>query len=258
MASLQAKHSRQCTLGRTWTPFKRRSVGMQCPQGPVYYVVVREGRKAYKHRAGRNRRDAERALRKIAVSVDEGVYRPQENVGFSDWADQWLVSLERKPSTVDSYRSTINLAKEAFANKRVRQPSPRGHHALQREHAAPGGPPRQLARSTSAYLARAFKLPIDIDTPLPTLCGSSTQRSSLDRNEKKRPTSRTTNSRVFSPNSTRGHIERCVSPPSRRGCGRGELLGLCWGDVDLQDAVIPGAPLIHRGHSRHTEESRAA
>ena len=108
------------------------AVGCTCPQGPVYYVVVREGRKAYKQRVGRNRRDAERALRKIAVSVDDGAYRPQENIGFSDWADQWLVSLERKPSTVDSYRSTINLAKEAFANKRVRRLGPRTSRASTR------------------------------------------------------------------------------------------------------------------------------
>jgi hypothetical protein len=76
VASLQAKHSRQCALGKAWTPFREASAGCTCPQGPVYYVVVREGTKAYKERAGRNRRDAERALRKIAVSVDDGAYRP--------------------------------------------------------------------------------------------------------------------------------------------------------------------------------------
>ena len=175
--------------------------------------------KAHKERVGRNRRDAERALRKIAVSVDDGAYRPQENIGFSDWADQWLVSLERKPSTVDSYRSTINLAKEAFANKRVRRLSPEDITRFNESTRTRGSSTSTRAkhlRVLGACLQAAYRHRYAAANP----SGSSTQRSSLDRNEKKRPTSRTTSSRVSSPNSTRGHIERYVSPPSRLGCDR--------------------------------------
>ena len=40
---------------------------------------------------------------------------------FVEWADRWLASLERKPTTVDSYRSTIAHAKDTFGARRVRR-----------------------------------------------------------------------------------------------------------------------------------------
>ena len=48
-------------------------------------------------------------------------YRPRPTIGFVEWADRWLDSLERKPSTVGSYRSTIAHAKETFGGQRVRR-----------------------------------------------------------------------------------------------------------------------------------------
>ena len=64
------------------------------------------------------------ALRESLTAVEDGDYRPQPEIGFSEWADRWLDSLERKPSTVGSYRSTIAHAKEAFGGKRVRRIGP--------------------------------------------------------------------------------------------------------------------------------------
>src|SRR5262249_32082974 len=40
--------------------------------------------------------------------------QPSAGIAFSAWGEQWLHSLERKRTTVDSYRSTITHAKEAF------------------------------------------------------------------------------------------------------------------------------------------------
>jgi len=122
--SLQAKHSRQCALDRPWTPFKGTTKGCSCPQGPVYYVVVRQGRKAIKHRVGRNRKDAERALRRMAVEVDAGAYEAQRNIGFSTWADQWIKSLERMQTTIDSYAGSMKYANRVFCQKPVRRLGP--------------------------------------------------------------------------------------------------------------------------------------
>lgn len=69
MASLQAKHSRSCGGERAWTSFREATDGCTCPHGPLYYVVVREDGRSDKIRVGRNRRQAERALRKIAVAA---------------------------------------------------------------------------------------------------------------------------------------------------------------------------------------------
>jgi hypothetical protein len=121
VASLQARHSRNCRLAGGWTSFSAAVDDCTCVQGPVYYVVVRKGSRADKIRVGRSRRSAERALRKISVSVDEGDWEPQLNVGFSYWAERWLRSLERKATTVRSYTPTMNYAKEAFGQKPVRR-----------------------------------------------------------------------------------------------------------------------------------------
>src|SRR5215211_94467 len=134
MASLQARHSRSCSSGRPWTTSSQLD-GCDCE--PKFYVVVRDGRRNRAERVGKNRKNAERALRKIGVQVDDGIYRPQQNIRFETWADRWLVSLERKGTTVDSYRSTVVYAKEAFGHVVVRRLGP-GHLAalnnLLKEH----------------------------------------------------------------------------------------------------------------------------
>ena len=46
-------------------------------------------------------------LERVAAAVGEGEFRPRPDIGFADWGSRWLASLEHKPSTVGSYRSTI-------------------------------------------------------------------------------------------------------------------------------------------------------
>ena len=124
MASLQAKHRRTCAIRKSWTTFEAATEGCTCARGPTYYVVVREGSSNHKTRVGQNRKVAERALRKIGVTIDDGSYQPQQNIAFDVWAERWLESLERKRTTVDSYRGTVNHARRAFRSKRVRDLRP--------------------------------------------------------------------------------------------------------------------------------------
>lgn len=120
MASVQARHSRTCALGKPWTPFtKERLAGCSCQ--PSFFIVIREGRKSHRERVGKDRQSAERALRKIGTQVDEGVYQPQKAIRFSAWAERYLDGLEREATTVRSYRSTMTYAKQAFADKVVRR-----------------------------------------------------------------------------------------------------------------------------------------
>ncbi len=121
MASLQARHQKACTIGRAWTTFEDARRGCTCKNGPTYYVAVREGRKVTRERIGKERKAAERALRKIGSRVDEGIYRAQESIRFSAWSDKWVDSLERKETTKESYRSTLAYAVEVFGEKQVRR-----------------------------------------------------------------------------------------------------------------------------------------
>src|SRR5687768_6272315 len=121
MPSIQARHSRTCAIERPWTTFAEAADGCTCRKGPLYHVVSRHDGKLVREPVGHNRKNAERALRKISVDVDEGVYRPQPAIRFDAWADRWLSSLQRKASTIDSYRSTLTYAKRAFGDVPVRR-----------------------------------------------------------------------------------------------------------------------------------------
>jgi hypothetical protein len=74
----------------------RRSWRLLLPAGAALLRHRSRRRPLDKIRVGRNRREAERALRKVAVSIDESAYHPQLNVGFAQWAERWLSSLERQ------------------------------------------------------------------------------------------------------------------------------------------------------------------
>lgn len=120
MASLQLRHSRLCALEGAWTPEGRDG----CTCRPTYHVVFRHDGRLVRERIGRNRQAARRALHKLATAADDGAYQPQRDIGFRDWSRAWLDSLERKPATVGSYRSTVAYAAEVFAEKPVRKLAP--------------------------------------------------------------------------------------------------------------------------------------
>jgi hypothetical protein len=118
VASLRARHSRACKLGRPWTA-PTALEGCSCE--PVYYVAIRDGGRLLWERAGKNRKDAQRALTKVQSQVDEGEYRAQRNIRFDAWSREWIKGLERKPSTVSSYEATMRLARASLGSKVVRR-----------------------------------------------------------------------------------------------------------------------------------------
>lgn len=237
MPSLQAKHSRGCALGKAWTRFEHAAVGCSCPQGPVYYVVVREGPSAHKERVGRSRRDAERALRRIAVAVDEGAYRPQPNISFREWGDRWLATLERKPTTVDSYRSTISYAQEVFGSARVRGLGPdevvRFSEVLRERGSSPSTRAKHL-RVLGACLQAAFRHGYASSNPVRALHPAQKPRperkeAAYFENDELPP--------LFGQLYDGPYKTLCLVA-LKTGMRQGELLALRWGDVDLQEAII--------------------
>src|SRR5581483_4481268 len=97
MASLQARHSRSCALGRPWTTFTAAKTGCTCT--PLYHVVLRHDGKLVRETVGHNRREAQRALDARRGDVARRAYRVIEDVRFDAWADQWLASLTGKKTT---------------------------------------------------------------------------------------------------------------------------------------------------------------
>jgi len=251
LASLQARHGRACSL-YPWTPLSRLE-GCTCARGPLFHVVVREGGKKSQTAVGRNRREAERALTKIQGQVDEGMYRPQLNIRFDAFADQWLDGLERKETTKDSYRSTIAYAKDAFGERKVRQIQPSDIarlNVVMRE--------RKLSASTRAKHLRV--LHACLSAAVSHGYAGRNPVNDLPAAEKPRP------QRKESPYFTNDEIPRlfaelpeevgeiasvyrviCLTA-LKTGMREGELIALTWSDVDLQGEAIHVRRSVTDGH----------
>lgn len=237
MASIQARHNRLCALGKPWTPFDRAGDGCTCPGGPTYYVIVREGMKVFRERAGKNRRLAERALTKIQARVDEGEFVPQQTIRFAAWGERWLRSLERKETTVASYRSTIAYANTVLGDKVVRRLRPediaRLNTFLRDQNITPSTRAKHL-RVLGACLNAAIAHGYAARNPVREL--PKAERPRAERSESayfendELP-------RLFAETSE-GIFTTLFLVALKTGMRQGELLALTWNDVDLQEAVI--------------------
>lgn len=118
MASLQARHSRSCAIGRPWTTFDEARRGCTC--NPLYHVVLRHNGKLVREPVGQNRKEAERALDARRGDVARRKYRVLEDIAFTTWADQWLAGFTGKANSRRVYATTIAYAKAAFGRTKVR------------------------------------------------------------------------------------------------------------------------------------------
>src|SRR5438034_6889718 len=237
MPSLQANHMRRCALGRAWTPFEQATEGCTCPEGPFYYVVVRVGEHTHREAVGRDRQQAEIALHRLAAAIEDGAYRPRPTIGFVDWADRWLASLERKPSTIGSYRSTIAHAKETFGSQRVRrigaEDVARFNRTLRERGCSPSTRAKHLRVLGACLQAAVFYRYAD-SNPVREL--PPAQRPRPERKEaayfenEELP-------RLFEHLNDEPYRTLCLVA-LKTGMRQGELLALRWTDVDLEEAVV--------------------
>jgi integrase len=255
MASLQARHTRSCAIGRPWTAFSDAQEGCTCKPGPMYYVVHREGGRLVRDAKGHNRKLAERALREVQVDVDRGTYRLPENIAFSDWADQWLKGLRRpKPNTVRSYISTLDYGRRAFGQTYVRrltvadidrflslmvEKSP----STANGEGDPSAPkPRVLSASTQAKHLRV--LSACLSSAVAKGYASENPVSRLEAADKPRAEHREAG--YFTDDELprllaeipKGLMRTLFTVAVKSGLRQGELLALRWQDVDLQAHVL--------------------
>lgn len=124
MASLQARHSRSCALGRPWTTFQDATKQKGCTCVPLYHVVLRHGGQLVREPVGHNRKEAERALDARRGDVARRTYKVISDKKFREWADEWVEAPAHKESTKRVYRATMAYAKEAFGSLKVREIEP--------------------------------------------------------------------------------------------------------------------------------------
>lgn len=128
MASLQARHSRSCAIGRPWTSFDDATKARGCTCAPMYHVAFRRNGKLERKPVGQNRREAERALDVMRGDLASRRYRVTKDIRFDAWADEWLERRRHsgtKTNTVRVYEDTLAYAKHVFGHVKVRDLEPR-------------------------------------------------------------------------------------------------------------------------------------
>ncbi len=248
MASLHVRHSRSCPLAGKWTG----PAAEGCACKPTFYVISRDERgKMVRERAGRNKRNAERARDKIAVAIDEGEYVAQQNIRFEEWGARWVDALERKETTINGYRSTIGYASEVFGGRlvrrlsaediarfnehlseiRVRRPDGNGGHGTEPLSASTRA---KHLRVLGACLNSAIKHRYAAANPVKELPPAEKPRA--QRKEAAYFTDEDL-PRLFS-DVTPGVFRTLFLAALKTGMREGELIALTWGDLDLTAAVV--------------------
>jgi integrase len=256
MSSLQVRHKAGCASGKGWQ--KAEAVkGSGCDCSPALYVTTKLGGKIRHERVRGSMKEAQVALRKISHQVDEQTYTPPRRVRFSEWADRWVAGLQRKPSTIESYTSTVSIAKAAFGHKPVRDVSPDDVRRLLQTMG-------HLTASTRAkhlrVLSACFAAAID---------SGYTGRNVVKLLSKaERPRAAHREAGFFLDSEVAAFLQATPTDTFfgvffrtalATGCRLGELAALEWRDVGLIDGVvrvrrsvthgIPGVPKSHQSRS---------
>jgi integrase len=252
MASLQARHQRDCRLvtARTpksgkspsqWTTFADASKQAGCSCLPLYHVVLRHGGKLVREPVGHNRKEAERALDARRGDVARRRYQVIADIRFGDWSEQWLASFTGKPSSRRVYGYSIAYAKETFGSVKVRDLGTSDverflatvRRANQARH-----PDREVSQATLAKHARqlgaclqgAVSAGYAERNPVRLL-----HKSSRPRIVKKAPSYFTDGelARLLPELADRPLMSALIRAAVGTGARLGELSALRWDDVDL-------------------------
>jgi integrase len=257
MASLQARHSRGCELGKPWTTFDAAKRGCTCT--PMYHVVHRHDGKLVREPVGHNRKEAERALDIERGKIAKREYRIVEDIAFDKWADEWLAGFTGKENSRRVYATTIAYAKAVFGRRKVRDLGPgdmrrfldhvREAHAG-RPRRAKDAPPRQVSPATLAKHLRQLGACLEAaasegyasDNPVKRL-----HKTARPKVAKSRPAYYTDNelARLWPELVTRGRepdepsvfLYLCKAAVVT-GMRIGELAALDWTDVDVLDREL--------------------
>lgn len=269
MASLQARHSRSCKLGRPWTTFADATKTRGCTCAPLYHVVIRHDGKLIREPVGQNRKEAERALDARRGDAARRTYRVLRDIRFDEWADSWLGSFTGKENSRRVYAHTIAYGKQSFGGVKVRDlTSTHVREFLERirranadrRQAKEGQPPREVSPATlakhlrqlGACLQAAIGEGYATENPVRSL-----HKTAKPKVAKSRPTYYTDAelARLWPELAFRPVMLALCKTAVGTGLRFGELSALRWNDVDLLNRELHVSRSFTHGIGETTTKS---
>jgi integrase len=256
MASLRARHSKNCALGGRETAgprFEGDKISKEidgrlvvCSGKPTCqptYSIRGAAGDGHEH-VGKNLRQA---LRKLAKKNDDENPEPiVGNIRFEAWADEWLTGLHRPSErTIDGYRRTIAYANDAFGNKFLRSLSGKDITDFLSELAdrkRRGDKDWRMSASTKAQHLRVLHACFEAAIKADKMTRNPVGRLS----DSQRPRAEKKESAYFTDDELprllaelpEGLWRTLVRVALATGMREGELSALTWGDVDLTGGTI--------------------
>jgi integrase len=272
MASLQARHTRSCKLGRPWTRFADATKRNGCTCTPLFHVVLRHDGKLVREPVGHNRREAERALDACRGDVARRSYRVLEDIRFSEWADRWLAGFTGKQNTRRVYEDTLAYANRVFGTAKVRDLAARDVRCFldlirtdveqrrSRKRKPEDGPPLNVAPATlakhlrqlGACLQAAVSEGYASDNPVRQL-----HKTARPKVAKRRPAYYTDEelARLWPELAHRALMLALCKTAVATGLRFGELAALRWSDIDLLNRELHVARTYVEGIGEQTPKS---
>lgn len=218
----------------------------------LWYVVIdvgvdETGRRRQKwHGSFRTRKDAEIARAKLVDDLHTGSYVVPARTTLSEWiTDSWLpmTAARVKPSTLHSYRRNLEIhVLPVLGGKTLQHITPTMLNALYAQLASDDGARDPLSAKTISYIHTIIHkaLADAVDTDL-------IARNAADRAKPPRPSRRSSTRiqswdadelRAFLAHVASARLEAVWRLAAMTGMRRGEVLGLRWADVDLDNARL--------------------
>ena len=194
---------------------------------------------------------AQRRLRELLTSLDQGIALPTEKILLRDWLDRWMqeiIAPNRRQRTKERYHGIIiRHIKPAIGHLEITKLAPSHVQALESQLSAQGMAAEGVGlvhRVLSGAMKHALRMELIYRNPVSAVSPPRTIRQ-----EPAPPGISAVRAALQLARTEEHYLYACIHLISYTGMRRGEAMGLLWNDVDLER----GRLLIERSLSRTLE-----
>ena len=194
---------------------------------------------------------AQRRLRELLTSLDQGIALPAEKILLRDWLDQWMqeiIAPNRRQRTKERYQGLIaRHIKPAIGHVQLAKLAPSHVQALESQLSAQGMAAEGVGlvhRVLSGAMKHALRMELVYRNPV-----SAVVPPRIIRQEPAPPDIPAVRAALQLARTEEHYLYACIHLIAYTGMRRGEAMGLLWNDVDLERGRI----FIERSLSRTLE-----